>query len=274
MIAGKLRNSIARLNSSGSVDLGFNPDADGSVNVLALDADGRLLVAGLFTTIAGQTRNRLARFDSNGMLDPSFNPDVDGPVNSLVLQTDGAMFIGGVFSTVSGQPRLNLARIDANGDLDSDFNPGAPGVVCALALQVDGKLVVGGSFSMLGGQARDNFGRIGSAQATAQSLDLISYDNGSSVINWTRSGNAPELAQPPTLLFSLVGSTYAPVGMMQGNAGGWRYTGYVPPQTTPFFLRTSAPASSGLYGTSSSLTQNTRQFYVDSNDGIFHDGFQ
>ena len=194
-------------------------------------------------------------------------------MNSLVLQSDGAMFLGGDFSTVGGQLRTNLARLDANGDLDVDFNPGEPGVVYALALQADGKLVVGGSFSMLGGQARDNLGRISTAQTALQSLEIISYDNGSSIINWSRSGSAPEFAQAPSLFFSLAGSTYAPVGTMQRNASGWRYTSYVPPQATPFFLRTSAPASSGTYNGSSSLIESTGRFYLNGNEGIFNDGF-
>ena len=132
---------------------------------------------------------------------------------------------------------------------------------------------MGGSFSTLGGQARDNLARISSAQAALQSLNVISYSSGSSVINWSRGGSAPAIAQQPTLFFSTAGGTYSSSGKMYRVAGGWRAESYLPGVATLFNVRASAPAPSGLYGGSSSLIQSTRQFYVDGNEGIFNDGF-
>ncbi len=56
------RNRIARLNTDGTLDSAFNPNANGTVNAVALQADGRALVGGSFTTLtpnggAAGTRN-------------------------------------------------------------------------------------------------------------------------------------------------------------------------------------------------------------------------
>jgi Domain of unknown function (DUF5122) beta-propeller len=64
------RNRIARLNSDGTLDLAFDPNANGVVNTIALEADGGILVGGVFSdlgngtpTIGGKIRNRIARLD-------------------------------------------------------------------------------------------------------------------------------------------------------------------------------------------------------------------
>jgi hypothetical protein len=41
---------------------GFDPNANDNVEALAVQADGKILVGGFFTSIGGQTRNRIARF--------------------------------------------------------------------------------------------------------------------------------------------------------------------------------------------------------------------
>jgi uncharacterized delta-60 repeat protein len=52
---------FGRVNSDGSVDDSFKPVPYGGVNSLALQADGKVLVGGDFTSIGGQSRNHLAR---------------------------------------------------------------------------------------------------------------------------------------------------------------------------------------------------------------------
>src|SRR6187399_1258435 len=50
------RNFIARLNTDGTLDSAFNPNADNWVYTIAVQADGKILAGGDFTTIGGQTR--------------------------------------------------------------------------------------------------------------------------------------------------------------------------------------------------------------------------
>ena len=101
---------IARLNADGSVDASFNPDANGAVNSLAVQPDGKVLVGGFFTTIGGQTRNNIARLNADGSADASFNPVADNTVISLAVQPDGKVLVGGNFTTVGGQ-QLRLAHL-------------------------------------------------------------------------------------------------------------------------------------------------------------------
>src|ERR1043166_9040490 len=52
------RNHIARLNPDGTLDTGFDPSASAVVHALAVQADGKILAGGLFTSIGGQPRHR------------------------------------------------------------------------------------------------------------------------------------------------------------------------------------------------------------------------
>ncbi len=51
-------------NALGSND-GFDPGVDGLVNVLAGQADGKIVSGGTFTTLDGQPRNRIGRLANN-----------------------------------------------------------------------------------------------------------------------------------------------------------------------------------------------------------------
>src|SRR5438034_1536912 len=52
--AAVTRNHIARLNPDGTLDTAFDPNANGSVDAIALAADGKILVGGAFISIGGQ----------------------------------------------------------------------------------------------------------------------------------------------------------------------------------------------------------------------------
>src|SRR5438105_13612277 len=65
--AAVTRNHIARLNPDGTLDIAFNPNANNTVYSIAVQADGKILVAGQFNganSIGGQTRNFIARLDA------------------------------------------------------------------------------------------------------------------------------------------------------------------------------------------------------------------
>jgi hypothetical protein len=47
------RNHIGRLNADGTLDVAFNPGANGRVSVIVLQPDGKILVGGEFTMIGG-----------------------------------------------------------------------------------------------------------------------------------------------------------------------------------------------------------------------------
>jgi uncharacterized delta-60 repeat protein len=171
-VSGISRNRVARLNADGSLDASFDPGVGvgySHVNAVLLQADGRVLIGGEFTTVGGAARHRLARLNSNGTLDTSFAPapGTDWLVRSLALQPDGKVLIGGPFSTYNGVPRSGIARINSDGSLDTSFDPG-PGMlhewasvpsVYALVVQSDGRILVGGSFTSAAGRPRRSIAR-------------------------------------------------------------------------------------------------------------------
>jgi uncharacterized delta-60 repeat protein len=168
-INGSVRNRIARLSANGSLDTLFNASsgANGVVRSLALQADGRVLAAGSFTSINGVARIRVARLNIDGSLDGSFDPGagvtgINSSVFALALQGDGRVILGGVFSSVGGVARGGVARLLADGALDSSFDPGtgANGDVVALAVQADGRVLLGGNFTSIDGSARNRLARL------------------------------------------------------------------------------------------------------------------
>ena len=140
---------IARLNSDGSLDTGFDPNANNTVNGLAVQADGKILLVGSFDTVGGTTRNNIARLNSDGTLDTAFDPNANGEVKSVAVQADGKILLGGFFNNVGGTARNNIARLNSNGSFDTGFDPNANSVVSSVAVQADGKILLGGSFTTL-----------------------------------------------------------------------------------------------------------------------------
>jgi uncharacterized delta-60 repeat protein len=163
-IGGQERQCIGRLNANGTLDTSFNPGAGGlarsSVRCFALQADGKILVAGAFTILAGGLIHDVGRLNPDGSLDPSLFAVPNGDVYALALQPDGKILVGGLFTSLCGEARNHLGRLNADGSLDTAFNPGADNTVTCLAVQADGKILVGGGFSMLAGQPRWGIGRL------------------------------------------------------------------------------------------------------------------
>ncbi|PTN33783.1 delta-60 repeat domain-containing protein [Desulfonatronum sp. SC1] len=168
-IAGTGRNRIARLHADGSLDTAFNPGtgATATVQSIAVQSDGKVLVGGDFTSYNGTSRNRIARLNTDGSLDPSFNPGSgveppDSAVYALAIQSDGKVVIGGLFTTVGGITRNNIARLNIDGSLDPTFNPGTgtDALIWDLTVQSDGKVLVGGNFTTYNGTSRNRIVRL------------------------------------------------------------------------------------------------------------------
>src|SRR6202011_1327962 len=97
-IGGQTRNYIARLDATTGLADSFNPNADNVVNSIAVQADGRVVAGGFFTTIGGPTRNRIARLDAVTGLADSFDPNANNVVYSIAVQQDGKILAGGSFT--------------------------------------------------------------------------------------------------------------------------------------------------------------------------------
>src|SRR5438067_7018559 len=61
----------------GALDSSFDPQIDGPVTQVVKQSDGKILVAGRFSTVNGLRRPWLARLQANGSIDPSFVADLN-----------------------------------------------------------------------------------------------------------------------------------------------------------------------------------------------------
>jgi uncharacterized delta-60 repeat protein len=74
------RNYIARVNSDGTLDTGFDPKPNFTVYSIAVQTDSKILFSGGFTTLqpngtaSTTTRNYIARVNADGTLDAGFDP--------------------------------------------------------------------------------------------------------------------------------------------------------------------------------------------------------
>jgi uncharacterized delta-60 repeat protein len=167
-VHGVPRSRVARLLPDGEVDTSFapgdGPDAD--VTAMAVQADGKVLVAGAFANVAGTPRAGLARLNTDGSVDPSFDPglgirNTNGPAFLRVLlpQSDGSVWVGGAFTHFNNRYGRLLAKLLSNGAVDKTFTsplrtpslvpwPRVPddSAVYSLVEQPDGRLVAGGVF--------------------------------------------------------------------------------------------------------------------------------
>jgi uncharacterized delta-60 repeat protein len=166
-INGINRNRIARLNSDGSLDMGFNPGAgvNDVIFPMAVLPDGKILIGGNFTSYNGAPRNGIARLNSDGSLDTSFDPGSGAvtQITVIAVQPDGKILIGGGFTSYNGAPRNGISRINSDGSLDTGFDPGSGangGAVPAIALQPDGKILIGGWFTSYNGVPRNRIARL------------------------------------------------------------------------------------------------------------------
>ena len=136
---------------NGIVTTSFGPYTQARVLDLAIQADGKIVVIGLFTTVGlNSFEYRIIRYNANGSLDNSFgNAGIVNPSygmspglsrNHLKIQADGKILV---------QDSQNLARYNTNGSLDITF--GSAGIItCNLkdfAIQADGKIVITSSES-------------------------------------------------------------------------------------------------------------------------------
>lgn len=152
-IGGVERQHIARLNADGSLDMAFNPSATGgsaqqAVLGLALQSDGKILLAGQFAQVGGAAHDGVARLNANGSVDNTFNALVGQSVSAVAPMPDGRVVIGGGFTSVEGQSHSHIARLNANGSVDTGFTEFLDASVNAIVRRPDGSFLVGGSFSV------------------------------------------------------------------------------------------------------------------------------
>ena len=149
----------------GSLDTSFNPNdvgfgiGDGfnsPVNTVTRQADGKILVGGIFNQYNSNTINGLVRLNPDGTLDKSFNTGsgFNGSVNTIELQSDGKILVGGHFQSYNDVPAYGIVRLNEDGSLDVAFNIqqkliyyNGTGSISSITIQADNKILLQGLFN-------------------------------------------------------------------------------------------------------------------------------
>jgi uncharacterized delta-60 repeat protein len=154
---------VARLNADGSEDTTFQrlrldgePEFPAKVFAVALQSDGKIIVAGLFPF--------LLRLNTDGSIDDTFGASVQDVIFpfvwSIAVQPDDKVLLAGYFTGCNGELRYNIARLLPDGGLDAGFDAGTDFEAYSVAVQPDGKVLLGGAFTRVNGSARGAFARL------------------------------------------------------------------------------------------------------------------
>ena len=167
------RNRIARLENDGTLDRTLDLGIVGSqANTIAVQPDGKVIIAGAFSSVLGVPRNNIARLNADGTLDTVFNPNANNNVFAIAVQPDGKILVCGPFTNIGGQTRNRIARLDAvTGLADLTFDPNANNEVDSITLQPDGQILAGGIFTNIGGQTRNRIARLDAVTGLADSFN-------------------------------------------------------------------------------------------------------
>jgi uncharacterized delta-60 repeat protein/uncharacterized repeat protein (TIGR01451 family) len=246
-IGSKVQPGLARLHPDGTLDASFDigtgfqgeygdgTPSPGVIQHIALQSDGKIVVAGPFTSFRGVARNGILRLNEDGSLDPSFDPGVGffyqsvranllglslwrDPENAsaperVVLVGNFTTYIETLADadgnpTYSVRPRAGIARLNANGTLDSSFDPGTGfttgfgyAIIHSLLVQADGKILAGGSFNGYNGTPANTFVRLNADGTRDAGFDTsVSFANPGSLDVMARQEDGK----------LLVGGTFAP----------------------------------------------------------------
>lgn len=143
---------FAQLGSrAGRVDYSFNLGLLNfpRVTAMAVQPDGKVLIAGNFQTSGATPRYDLVRLNPDNSIDSGFNVTLgpeSGAIYTMELQSDGRILIGGYFGTVNGVEKTQMARLNVDGSVDTSFTHGLGAfdgdTIKILAIQPDLKTIV------------------------------------------------------------------------------------------------------------------------------------
>ncbi|WPJ98102.1 immunoglobulin domain-containing protein [Coraliomargarita algicola] len=167
---------LAVVDETGAVIPVTGLSADGSIESLRLQADGKILLAGGFNNIGNSARGKLARLNADLSLDTVFNPT--GLVGSYFGAFDIAEEVGGTiiavgsFTDFGGEPTADYAvRLNDDGSYNSSFTSGASNWIYRVFPQADGKLIFSGWFGAWGGTGDEYITRTDASGAQDTTID-------------------------------------------------------------------------------------------------------
>jgi uncharacterized delta-60 repeat protein len=148
----------------GSADPAFNPTINGEVNLIAVQPDNRILIAGSFTEVGATPRNGFARLNSDGSLDENFQPQTPFPPISLAVGSDGGILVGNrtgrVFQRLRSDGAIQSIGPDIIEDIEEEDGSRDRAGIGHILPQPDGKILLAGFFTKVNGVARTSLARL------------------------------------------------------------------------------------------------------------------
>ncbi len=162
--------AVARYNADGTLDTTFGTggkvttavgNLDDFASSVAIQADGKIVVAGATEITLFSNDFAVLRYNVNGSLDTTFGTggkvvapigNSDDFASSVAIQTDGKIVVAGA-SSDGATDDFAVARFNANGALDTTFGTGGKVVTpvgssddfaSSVIVQTDGKIIVAG----------------------------------------------------------------------------------------------------------------------------------
>ena len=146
--------NLVRLNNDGSLDAtfprhSFRNTGSGTIAVhsIALQADGKILLGGVFDVVDGVTNRDLTRLTTNGTVDTTFvqtslagTQGFGDRVNALLVLPDGKILAAGAGNYALAN---RVARFSSDGSRDLTWVGVLPSEVYCLTLTASNKLIYG-----------------------------------------------------------------------------------------------------------------------------------
>jgi len=173
---GSVRNFLIRLNTNGTEDTTFYTNLgtgfNSSIRFASVQSDGKILVAGDFTTFNGNLRSYLLRLNADGTEDTTFGTNVGnkimgsgfGIVLSAKQQASGKIIVCGPLTGFNGNTRNQILRLNADGTEDAAFYTKLGTAFNAQSrfslTQADSQVLIGGDFTTFNTNSRNKLVRL------------------------------------------------------------------------------------------------------------------
>ncbi len=257
--ANPIGPTLVRINADGTLDTSFNAPfiAPSSQVILdiALQSNGKIIVAGGFPTVGGQTMWGIARLNQDGSLDPTFT--VNNFTNTYVYDVDVLPDDKIIVPYSQG----GLRRLLPNGQIDPTFT-GDSTFYIEVGFQPDGKI--------LGATANGNnlvrFSTGGSPEATLATFDARVWD-----IRTQSDGKILVGGQFTTL------NGFSRKAIARLNSDGSGDATFTSPFSSGFVFKVIPQSDGTIYAAGSGLTtvmpSNSKNVYRLNADGSLDTGF-
>lgn len=123
--------ALARIDANNYKDPSFNvQNFNGKIYDIALQKDGKIIVAGSFTKYGLTDAKNLIRLNTDGSIDTSFNIGTGFTyetystlkyIEKIAIQKDGKILVSGDFVKYNGAAKNYMARLNTDGTLDNSF---------------------------------------------------------------------------------------------------------------------------------------------------------